>query len=132
MNAQQMVEHFTDAVKIANGKMKLPEVNSGEKQHNIRDFLFSDIPFKENTRNPLMNEVPSDATHGSIEESVQALQNEFIYFFHLFERDPSVTTCNPIFGELNFEQNVHLLHKHAIHHLRQFGLMQINVALPAS
>ena len=38
-----------------------------------------------------------------------------------FEKNPDLVTRNPFFGDLNFEQSVQLLYKHALHHLRQFG-----------
>jgi hypothetical protein len=38
-----------------------------------------------------------------------------IYFFEAFENDHNLVTRNPLFGDLNFEQNVQLLHKHALH-----------------
>ncbi len=51
-----MVEHFTDAVKNASGKLILPILNGGEKLKKFIEFLMSDIPFKENTKNAMMNE----------------------------------------------------------------------------
>jgi hypothetical protein len=39
-----------------------------------------------------------------------------------------LTTRNPFFGDLNFAENVHLLHKHALHHLRQFGVVPLEPA----
>jgi hypothetical protein len=45
-----------------------------------------------------------------------------IYFFEVFEKDTALVTRNPFFGDLNFEQNVQLLYKHSLHHLRQFGV----------
>ena len=54
MNAQQMIEHFSDAVKNANGKLILPALNEGEKLQKFRHFLMSEEPFKENTKNPLI------------------------------------------------------------------------------
>jgi len=50
-----------------------------------------------------------------------------IYFFEAFENDHNLVTRNPLFGDLNFEQNVQLLHKHALHHLRQFGVQPPDV-----
>ena len=50
LNAQQMVEHFADAVKNASGKLILPVLNEGEKLQKFREFLKSEIPFKENTK----------------------------------------------------------------------------------
>ena len=59
--------------------------------------------------------------------AIGALQLELIYFFEAFGKDPQLITRNPFFGDLNFEQNVQLLYKHALHHLRQFGVEPLNV-----
>jgi hypothetical protein len=80
MTLQQMIEHFTDNVRLASGKVQLTEMFTPEEEiPKYQAFIMSDKPFRENTR-------------------------------------------NPIFGDLNYEQNVRLLYKHALHHLRQFGL----------
>jgi hypothetical protein len=42
-------------------------------------------------------------------------------FVNYFKGNESKLVMNPFFGELNFEQQVRLLHKHAMHHARQFG-----------
>jgi hypothetical protein len=41
----------------------------------------------------------------------------------VFQENHMQQTRNPFFGDLNFEENVHLLYKHALHHLKQFGVM---------
>lgn len=122
MNAQQMVEHFTDAVKNASGKIKLPIVNEGEKLLKFRAFLMSETPFKENTKNPLMAEVPLPIKNIDMESAIKELKNELDHFFEKNEDQPEMTTDNAFFGSLNFEQNIQLLYKHGKHHLKQFGL----------
>jgi len=58
-----------------------------------------------------------------MQAAIDRLQKYLDYFFEAFEENPEMTTQNPIFGELDFTGNVQLLHKHAMHHLRQFGLI---------
>jgi hypothetical protein len=123
MHGQEMVEHFIDAVKSANGKLVLPAVNEGEMLEKSRIFLMTEKPFKENTKNPLIATIPSPLRKPNIREAIQKLQEELDYFFTSFETNPSLTTFNPIFGDLDYAMNVQLLHKHALHHLRQFGLI---------
>lgn len=124
MNGHQMVEHFVDVVKNASGKLKLPPVNQGEKLEKARTFMMSEAPFPENIRNPFMSETPSPPKKLTMQAAIEKLQQELNYFFEVFEKNPELTTQNPFFGDLNFDQNVHLLHKHANHHLRQFGLVK--------
>ncbi|MDQ6904610.1 MAG: hypothetical protein M3139_16580 [Bacteroidota bacterium] len=123
MNAQQMIEHFADAVKNASGKLILPVVNEGEHLQKSRDFLMSDIPFKENTKNPLIPEEGINLRQSNIESAIKKLQKELDYFFEVFGNHPDLKTKNPFFGELDYDMNIQLLHKHAIHHLKQFGLL---------
>ena len=118
LNAQQMVEHFADAVKNASGKLILPVLNEGERLQKFRGFLMGDIPFKENTKNALMSEQAPPLRQPDMQSAINKLQKELDHFFEVFEKDPRLTTINAFFGELNFEENVQHLHKHALHHLR--------------
>ena len=123
MNAQQMVEHFADAVKNANGKLVLPLLNEGERLQKSRDFLMSEEPFKENIKNPLIPEEGFPLRKPDIQSAINKLQKELNYFFEVFEKHPELKTGNPFFGELDYSMNIQLLHKHAMHHLKQFGLV---------
>ena len=122
MNVQQMIEHFAhDAVANASGRLKIDDIVTPPKNlQRMREFMLSEKPFKENTINPLMAEEPPSLRYKTTQAAIGALQEELIYFFEVFKNDPTLVTRNPFFGDLNFEQNVQLLHKHAIHHLRQF------------
>lgn len=124
MSVQQMIEHFGgDAIRNANGRLKIPGiVTPPESLQRLREFMMSDKPFRENTKNPLLGEEPRPLRYKTIQAAIGALQQELIYFFEAFEKDHNLITRNPIFGDLDFEQNVQLLYKHAVHHLRQFGV----------
>lgn len=122
MTLQQMIEHFADSVAIASGKAVHTEVITPEGQlEKMRSFLESDKPFRENTVNPLMPEVPAPVRNPSKAEAVKELGEEMEHFFSVFEKNNLLTTRNPFFGDLNYEQNVQLLYKHALHHLKQFS-----------
>ncbi len=128
MNVQQMIEHFAgDAVRNANGRLKIDKiVTPPENLSRMREFMLSDKPFKENTKNPLMGEDPALIRYKTVQAAIGALQQELIYFFEAFENNQNLITRNPFFGDLTFEQNVQLLYKHALHHLRQFGVEPLN------
>jgi hypothetical protein len=123
MNVQQMIEHLGgDAVRNANGRLKIDAIiTPAEKLEAMREFMMSDKPFKENTKNALMGEQPLPLRYKTVQAAIGALQQELIYFFEAYEKNPQLVIRNPFFGDLNFEQNVQLLYKHALHHLRQFG-----------
>jgi hypothetical protein len=127
MNVQQMIEHFADTVMNASGKLKLPAVNQGERLQKFREFMMSEKPFQPNTKNPLMGEEPAPLKCHTVQAAIGKLQEELIHFFEVFEKNTSLATLNPFFGVLNFEENIQLLYKHALHHLKQFGVEPFSV-----
>lgn len=123
MSLQQMIEHFADSVRIASGRKKHVDILTPPEQlERVRAFCLSDKPFRENTPNPLMPEVPAPVVNHSVSEAIRELQKEIDSFFEHFTAQPLAVTRNPFFGDLNFNENVHLLYKHALHHLKQFGI----------
>ncbi|GAB4093128.1 hypothetical protein [Flaviaesturariibacter terrae] len=123
MTLQQMTEHFADYVRIASGKTVVRDlVTPAERLPKMQEFLQSDAPFRENTPNPLLPEVPAPVRHKTIGEAFDELQEEIDELVRRFQANPHLVTLNPFFGELNFQMNVQLLYKHALHHLRQFGV----------
>ena len=83
MSVQQMIEHFTeDAVRVANGHRKFDSIiTPPERLQRMREFIMSDKPFKENTKNPLLNEEPAPLRYKTVQAAIGALQQELIYFF---------------------------------------------------
>ncbi|MBS1731531.1 MAG: hypothetical protein JSS67_12265 [Bacteroidetes bacterium] len=122
MSPQQMVEHLGDSLANAYGRLILPYVTPPEKKEAFHQFLMSDIPFRENTKNPIMPVTPMAPKFSNLSEAIEKLEKRIRLFFETFEKDPSLVTINPVFGPLNFEQNIHLLYKHTKHHLKQFGI----------
>ena len=123
MNAHQMVEHLTGAIKLHNGTLVLPVVNSGERLEKMRQSLHTEIPFAPNVKNPILQDDPYPVRKATIDASIDKLQEELNFFFTTFEQNPQLITTNPLFGALNAEENILLLYKHATHHLNQFGLL---------
>ena len=122
MNARQMMEHIIDVVMVANGKIKLPIVTPADRLSRLQEFMMSEKPFKENTKSPVLGEEPAPLKKHTKEAAIGKLQEELIYFFEAFEKNPGLKTTNPVFGELDFDMNIQLLYKHALHHLKQFGI----------
>ncbi|MBD0332762.1 MAG: hypothetical protein ICV66_08910 [Chitinophagaceae bacterium] len=123
MTLQQMVEHLSEYVRIASGRNAHQTiVTPPENLQKMQVFLMSDKPFRENTPNPLLPIDPVPVKNKSFETALKELEDEIDHFFSVFEKNPHLTTRNPFFGDLNFEMNVQLLYKHALHHLKQFGV----------
>ncbi len=124
MNPQQMVEHMSYAMRQASGKDPYTIVTAEEHLPRMQAFLMSEKPFRENTPNQLLPDEPAPAKHESMQDSLNDLQAEIDHFFHVYGTDPQKTITNPFFGELNYDMQIQLLHKHAWHHLRQFGITE--------
>lgn len=122
MNVQQMIEHMGDYLRIASGKTPVSVVTPAENLPRMQGFLESEKPFRENTPNALLPDTPAPVKHATKEDAIAELQREIDHFFAAHEAESTRITPNPFFGDLNFQQQVQLLHKHATHHLRQFGL----------
>jgi len=124
MNPQQMIEHMSYAMRQASGKDPYTIVTAEEHLPKMQAFLMSEKPFRENTPNQLLPDEPAPAKHESMQDALNDLQAEIDHFFHVFGTDPQKTITIPFFGELNYDMQVQLLHKHAWHHLRQFGITE--------
>ena len=128
MNVQQMIEHFAEMFRWANGKVKHEKIlTPPDKLQVFRDFMMSERLFKENTKNKLMGEEPEPVKHRTVQAAIGELHQELICFFEVYEKRPELVIRNPFFGDLNFEESIQLLHKHALHHLKQFGVTPLNV-----
>ncbi len=122
MNVQQMIEHMSYAFQQASGLIPLPAVNDAETTEKMYRFMMSDKPFRDNTPNVYLPEEPLPAEKKTIADSLLALQKDIEVFFATFDHNKELRILNPFFGNLNYEEWEHLLHKHALHHLRQFGI----------
>ena len=59
-----------------------------------------------------------------MQTAIKELQDEIAAWINVFETKEKTTTTNPFAGEFTFDEWIHLLHKHAMHHARQFGLVE--------
>jgi hypothetical protein len=129
MSLQQMIEHMSDSVRIANGRDLQDCVTPPEHLPKMQAFVMSDKPFKENTVNIHMPETPQPCRFDRVEDAIGELQQELNEFVDVFGEDKQKVITNPFFGDLNFEQWVQLLYKHSLHHLRQFGVVPAEAAV---
>ncbi len=124
MDAQQMVEHLRDICKVANGKIEMQLLNTDPARlAAAREFLMTEIPFKENTKVPVMPEEPRAHKYSSMAEAIAKLEPELADVFTVYASNPALTLMHPIFGALNYEEQIQYLDKHVRHHLRQFGVV---------
>ncbi len=122
MTLHQMIEHMAYSVQVAYGAIPVPAINTGEVQQKAYRWIMTDSTFKDNTPNPLLTPEILTVKTASINEAIINLQNSIDTFFTFYKNNTEQRVLNAFFGPLNFEEQVHLLHKHAWHHLRQFGV----------
>lgn len=125
MNVQQMIEHMSDSLRIANGRDLKDCVTPAEKLHDMRRFLASSKPFRENTVNIQMPAEPLPCRWPGVADALGELREELHEFVSVFDQHKQKTITNPFFGDLNFSEWTQLLTKHALHHLRQFGVAPV-------
>jgi hypothetical protein len=123
LSAQGMVEHMTDSIAEGSERIKRTLHTPGHLVQRYKDFAMSDKEFKPETKNALMSETPSPLRHKNIDDAINELQKEIADFFEYHKNNSGKIITNPFFGDLNYEEWLHLLHKHAIHHLKQFSLL---------
>lgn len=123
MNVQQMIEHMIYAFQQADGKVPIPNTQPKELTEKMYQFMMSDRLFKDNTPNPYLPDEPPAPVYATKEEAIQMLRKEIECFIHTFQQTSDLRIENPFFGNLNFNEWTNLLHKHAMHHLRQFNVI---------
>ncbi|MGZ3885518.1 MAG: DinB family protein [Bacteroidia bacterium] len=123
LSPQGMVEHMTDSIGIAWGRIRQPLHTSADMLQRFRDFALSDKEFKPGTKNAYMDEAAPPLRKANIAEAVAELEQEIAAFVKYYHQHPDAVILNPFFGDFNYNEWLHLLHKHAVHHLKQFKLM---------
>jgi hypothetical protein len=124
MNAQQMVEHVSDFMRISSGRTKVEVLTPEDKLPAFKNFLNSDKQFRPDTKNPLNTGAPLAVRKENMQAAISELQDEIKNFVETFEKNPQLKTAHPAFGYCDFEEWIKLHYKHLSHHARQFGLMQ--------
>jgi hypothetical protein len=123
MNGQQMVEHMAESISFATGKNNQELHTPLEHVGKYKEFAMSDKEFKPNTKNALMTDEALPVKKSGMNEAIADVEKEIAAFIAYFENNQGATLTNSFFGDLNFEEWTHLLHKHAVHHCKQFGLL---------
>ncbi|MEP7195071.1 MAG: hypothetical protein ABI851_01035 [Saprospiraceae bacterium] len=123
MNCHQMVEHMIYSFRVANGNLKIEKLMVPEEHiSKMQSWVLSNKPMRENIHNPLLSEIPPQPENNDYTVSVSILESEIMNLMKIYEQNPNLEILNPFYGNLNFNLNINLLYKHAVHHLRQFGI----------
>lgn len=120
---QGMIEHMSESVAMAFGKVVFPVQVDEPTMNKLRKFMLSDKPFRPGTPNSIIGNSPPPLIFENITYAINDLRKNIHDFFEFYSKNPEHTQLNPFFGRLNFEEWQHLLSKHAWHHLNQFGIV---------
>jgi len=123
LSPQGMIEHMSDAFGNAYGRIHQPLHTPDNMIQRYRDFALSDKPFKENTPNAYLGPEPEPLRKANMSEALTELEGEIKAFFDFYSSNEGAIKLNPFFGEFSYNDWLHLLHKHARHHLKQFSLI---------
>lgn len=121
MSAQRMVEHLTDTIKMASGKVKFPLEVPLDRIEKMQGFLDSDKPMARNIEVSFAKKAV-ELRHEEIELAIDEFLLEWIDFEEHFAEDENRTEQHPYYGDLNYDQWRRLHAKHLTHHFEQFGI----------
>jgi hypothetical protein len=122
LSVQGMIEHMSDSIGQGWGRIKEPLQTSAENLPRAKAFAMSDKEFKPGTKNSLMSEAPAPLRNPDVKSAIEEMKNEINSFFSYWKNHAGQSIENPFFGDMNYEEWLHMLHKHARHHLKQFGV----------
>lgn len=122
LTPQHMVEHLILTVKLAAGRIPIPEFVPNQKQLAQKQaLLFTDIPFPKGVKAPGLPDTLLDLRFPDLETAKAELVKSWDAYQLLFKENPTKQTFHPGFGLLNFGEWERFHAKHMDHHLSQFG-----------
>lgn len=125
MNAHQLCEHLSLAVKISNGSLLLdfPPLTGKEERYKQKLFGLDKISKGLNA----FGVKPGEAFPTRFKD-FNAAYNRLIFehelFIKFFEENPEATLRQPLVGNLNKDEWYLFHFKHYLHHLEQFELLK--------
>lgn len=123
MSAQHMVEHLSGTSYLAMGKIPVQLSIPEERIPESLAFLWSEKPYKRNLRVTGVPEKPGPVRFASLEEAKQKMIATLEKFRAFADANPSYEALHPVFGTLNRAGWERFMHRHTVHHFRQFGLL---------
>ncbi len=128
LSAAQMVEHLLSVFELSTGKATSGSSLPEEFQVKARAFLQDNRPMPRGFESPLHKNGVPPLRFESISSAVEALRLESKMFLELSATDPGSLRVHPAFGPCTPEEWSRMHFKHGVHHLLQFGLIEIEVA----
>lgn len=124
-SAAQMVEHLLSVFELSTGKATSGNSLPEEFQVKARAFLQDNRPMPRGFESPLHKNGVPPLRFESIPTAVEALRLESKAFLELGAADPHCVRVHPAFGPCTLEEWSRMHFKHGVHHLLQFGLIEL-------
>ena len=125
MSAQQMVEHLLWTFDVSNGALVSPCPIPEEKRPRYRAFLLDNRPTPHHFESPALREGLPPLRFKAFDDAVA----ELILQVRMFEAQDAMQAAaqrmHPLFGLLDAEGWSRNHFKHGVHHLLQFGLIEV-------
>lgn len=122
MSAQRMVEHLTDAIRIATAENPQELLIPEDKVERMVAFLYSDKPMAQDMQVPFAKE-GTPLRNEELELAIDEFVDVYLEFQELFAQNPELKTVHAYYGPLDYEQWDLLNKKHLTHHFTQFGII---------
>ena len=121
----QMVEHLLSVFELSTGKTtsgtSLPEAF----QVKARAFLQDNRAMPRGFESPLHKNGVPPLRFETIPRAVEALRVEVQAFLALCASEPEAVRVHPAFGPCTPDEWSRMHFKHGVHHLQQFGLIEV-------
>ena len=128
MTAQQMVEHVEWTARISTGQQVVECPVPESERRRVRPFLRSNMHTPRGFENPVLaNGLPA-LRHRTLEDARVAAGRELARFVDEAAARPDEVHVHPLFGPLGAEEWSRAHFKHCVHHLLQFGLLEVDEA----
>lgn len=126
MTPQQMVEHLEWTFLISTGELTV-ECPTPESQLELyRRFLYSNRRTPTGFENPLLVDGLPPLRHPTLEEAKRATAQVAARFLGQLGERPETVRVHPLFGPIALEGWSRTHYKHCVHHLSQFGLLDVD------
>jgi oxepin-CoA hydrolase/3-oxo-5,6-dehydrosuberyl-CoA semialdehyde dehydrogenase len=125
MTAQQMVEHLAWTFEVSTGRARVECPVPEADRARMKRFLYSNRPSPPGFMNPALVDGLPPLRHPGLAEAREALRAELARFLEDSAAAPERLHTHPVFGPINGEEWSRTHFKHAVHHLLQFGLVEI-------
>lgn len=130
LSAAQMVEHLLSVFELSTGKAASESALPEAFQVKARGFLQDNRPMPRGFESPLHRNGVPPLRYEAIPSAVEALRLESRAFLDLCASEPDSVLVHPAFGPCTRDEWSRIHFKHAIHHLLQFGLIEVESAEP--